>query len=263
MQAHVEGTVALPLQVAVAARAAVNSIELAGQGLAGPHDVLEGPFGYFKLFEPGGDPSRVMNTLGQPWRITELSHKPFPTGRAAHATLDGVARLMAEHGFSLGQVGAVRANVPPLIARLVARPYRPSMGINYARLCLPYLVGVLLRDGKLDTASFSQDLLGDSQIAGFASRVSCVIDGNPDPNALFPQRVTVTLRSGGEFSIDIPATLGSPDNRLSEEARLAKLHHCFESNGMGATQAEAFERSFEQLEEWPDIRGMLELTRPC
>jgi 2-methylcitrate dehydratase PrpD len=169
---------------------------------------------------------------------------------------------MAEHGFGFDQVLAVRADVPPLIARLVARPYQPSMSVNYARLCLPYLVGVLLREGKLDTDSFSHQLLNNPEIAEFAGRVSCVVDENPDPNALFPQLITVATRNGEEYSIAIPATIGSPDNPLSEAARLAKLHHCFESNGLGKAQADKFTSCFDQLEEWVNIRGMLELTKP-
>ncbi len=169
---------------------------------------------------------------------------------------------MAEHGFGLEQVRVVRADVPSLIARLVARPYQPSMGVNYARLCLPYLVGVLLHEGKLDTGSFSHRLLNNPEIAEFAGRVSCVVDENPDPNALFPQLITVITGSGEEYSIAIPATIGSPGNPLSGAGRLAKLHHCFESNGLGKAQANKFVSCFDQLEEWANISGMLELTKP-
>ena len=53
MQAHVEGTPALGLQIGFNARAAINAVDAAEAGLAGPHDVLTGPFGYFALFENG------------------------------------------------------------------------------------------------------------------------------------------------------------------------------------------------------------------
>ena len=45
MQAHVEGSIALPLQVAAAARAAITTVDLVAAGLPGPHDALMGPFG--------------------------------------------------------------------------------------------------------------------------------------------------------------------------------------------------------------------------
>ncbi|MFN7175896.1 MAG: MmgE/PrpD family protein, partial [Thermaurantiacus sp.] len=58
MQAHVEGSIALPVQIAHAARAAVTAADLAAEGLTGPHDPLEGPYGHFTLFETG-EPSRM------------------------------------------------------------------------------------------------------------------------------------------------------------------------------------------------------------
>ncbi|MBC7521026.1 MAG: MmgE/PrpD family protein, partial [Sandarakinorhabdus sp.] len=79
MQAHVEGSIALPLQVAVAARAAITAVDLVAAGLPGPQDALMGPFGYFPLFD-GGDPTAMVATLGKVWRIAEISIKPWPSG---------------------------------------------------------------------------------------------------------------------------------------------------------------------------------------
>ena len=237
MQAHVEGSVALPLQVAGAARAAVNSIELVAAGLSGPHDVLEGPFGYFTLFEAAAEPGPVLRQLGQPWRITELSHKPFPTGRAAHGTLDGLQRLMAAEALQAADIVRVKAIVPPLVKRLVGRPLRADMGVNYARLCLQYLVPVYLRSGRLDTTSFSRQWLDDPAIAAAGAMVSVEQDDNPDPNALSPQRLEVLLADGRTLEQAIPATLGSPGYPLSDAQRMDKLEHCFEAGGLGREQA--------------------------
>ncbi|MEO1188718.1 MAG: MmgE/PrpD family protein, partial [Pseudomonadota bacterium] len=83
MQAHVEGKPALPIQIGNAARGAIMACDLAAHNVPGPHDSLEGPFGYFALFEDAADPSEVIASLGKTWRIAQVSHKPFPTGRAA------------------------------------------------------------------------------------------------------------------------------------------------------------------------------------
>jgi 2-methylcitrate dehydratase PrpD len=55
MQAHAEGTQALPIQIANAARAAVTAVDLAEAGLPGPEAAIEGPFGYLTLFETAHD----------------------------------------------------------------------------------------------------------------------------------------------------------------------------------------------------------------
>ena len=55
MQAHSEGSMLLAMQMGFNARNAVVACDLAARGFDGPKNVLEGPFGYFKLIETGGD----------------------------------------------------------------------------------------------------------------------------------------------------------------------------------------------------------------
>ncbi|HUA56214.1 MAG TPA: MmgE/PrpD family protein, partial [Candidatus Sulfotelmatobacter sp.] len=121
MQSHVEGKPLLPLQIGFAARAAVNAVDLAAAGLDGPRDLFEGKYGYLRLFEGAWDLEPVWRDLGRCWRIAELSHKPFPTGRATHGGLDGILQLQARHGFAAADVDAVRVIAPPLIHQLVGR----------------------------------------------------------------------------------------------------------------------------------------------
>ena len=225
MQAHVEGSVALPLQIGLAARAAVTAVHLAKAGLGGPHDVLEGPFGYSALIEPL-DLRRY--PPGERWLIEEVSVKPYPSGRASHGALAELEALHQE-GVTLDQVESLRAEVPPLIHRLVARAYKRDMDAGYARLCLPILAPLMLRDGRIDPRAFTGETYADPQLARLAERVEVALDGNADPNALGPQRLTVRLHSGETVERRIDATLGSPARPMSEVQAKAKrelAHAC-------------------------------------
>ena len=51
MQAHVEASPQLAMQMGFAARAAVTAIELARRGMPGPRAPISGQFGYFQLFD--------------------------------------------------------------------------------------------------------------------------------------------------------------------------------------------------------------------
>ena len=121
MQAHVEATPQLAMQMGFAARSAVTAIELARRGMPGPRAPISGQFGYFALFDGTADPA-PFDELGSAWRICELSHKPFPSGRATHGGIDGLQRLITAHGVTADQVTAGRFLVPPSpIAWSVAR----------------------------------------------------------------------------------------------------------------------------------------------
>lgn len=216
MQAHVEGSITLPFQVANAARAAITASDLAKAGFTAPLDPLEGPFGYFQLIDKG-DLSRYTRELGRIWRIAEISTKPFPSGRASHAALGALQRLAGQ------SVDSIELACPPLIHRLVGRPYRPDMTPAYARLCLPFLAALMLTDGRIDPRRFTPENFADPALAELAAKVMLVADGNDDPNALFPQNLRITLTNGGVQTIAVPHTLGSPDAPLSPAQTQAKL----------------------------------------
>ncbi len=256
MQAHVEGSVALPLQVAFAARASVNAIELVENGLSGPNDILLGQFGYFELFEDATEPEKTLSTLGRHWRVPELSHKPYPTGRAAHGALWALNELQKQHRFQSADVQGISAHVPPLVKRLVDRSATSTMNVNYARLCLPYLAALMLRDGPITTASFSNELMRDPGILIAAEKIHILDDGNDDPNALSPQRLEVILNDGRAFSMDIPHTPGSPGNPLSEEQYLTKFIHCAGDAGLSQRESNALLVKLGNIESLPDCRDL-------
>lgn len=216
MQAHLEGSIALPLQIAHAARAAVSAVDLANAGLTGPHDALEGRYGFFQLFEEGSLDAYT-DAIGDRWLIEEVSTKPFPSGRASHAILAALAELRR------GETPVkIEAHVPPLVARLVDRPFRSDMSPAYARLCLPFLSALMLVDGRIDPRRFAAETFRSSAIADMADRVAVAVDGNGNPNALSPQRIILHFADGRREEKALPQTLGSPGSPLSQEQAQAK-----------------------------------------
>ena len=51
-------------------------------------------------------------------------------------------------------------------------------------------------------------------------------DGNPDPNALAPQQVTLRLTGGTHFTWRCETMLAHPHRPLTREQHLAKFRHC-------------------------------------
>ena len=226
MQAHAEGTPQLAMQMGFAARSAVTAVELARRGMPGPRAPISGEFGYFALFEGVADPA-PFDELGHAWRITELSCKPFPSGRATHGGIDGLQRLMAEEAVSAERVVACRFHVPPLTARLIGRPIRNIMTPGYARLCLQYVGAVCLRRGTISLKDFTTEAIGDPQTLALADRLQIIEDSDPDPNALLPQRVEVDLADGRTLARSVETVLGSPSRPLAADAMRAKFETCW------------------------------------
>ena len=265
MQSHVEGGPALALQMGFAAAAAVRAVDLARAGIPGPHDVLEGPFGYFRLYEGAWNLEPVWAELGTVWRITQVSHKPFPTGRAAHGGLDGILQLRAAHGLQADDVARLTLAAPPLIHQLVGRPVQPDMDVTYARLCFQYVGALALLNGGVDVADFSPECLADPRLHDLARRIELVADGNPDPNALAPQAVTAYLKDDRLLNVDIPHTLGSPERPLNRAQHLAKFRRCWSRGAqpLADETAERLIRLVDGLDELDNSNKIVALTRPA
>jgi 2-methylcitrate dehydratase PrpD len=225
MQAHHEASPQLAMQMGFAARSAVTAIDLARRGMPGPRAPISGRFGYFALFDGAADPA-PFDDLGLVWRVCELSHKPFPSGRATHGGLDGLQQLIAAHGIAADRVRAGRFLVPPLTHRLVGRPAQDGMSVAYARLCLAYCGAVCLTRGTVGLDDFSPAALADPATLALAGRLAVIADGNPDPNALHPIRVELDLTGGSTIACDVTQVLGSPSRPLSPAAARAKFAAC-------------------------------------
>ena len=260
MQAHLEGSPMLALQVGINARAALGALDLAQQGFEGPKDILDGPFGYFALFDGQSDWGRAAAELGKVFQITRVSHKPFPSGRASHGALDGLATLRREHDFGAAEVERVVLRAPPLIARLVGRAPHPGMDVNYARLCLAYLAAVALLDGGVGLGSFTAQRLAAGDWQALAARVTVERWELDDPNALAPQRLEVSLTGGRMLAIELPQALGHPERPLSPAAQRAKFEACCRQGGFDDGAIDRLEAMLVRLDALGDVRELAALT---
>ena len=256
MQAHVEGLPTLPVQIAAAARSALQAVDLAERGLPGPRGAVDGPFGYLALFEDEADISGVLATLPTRSRIAEVSWKPFPTGRAAHGGIVATQRLMAEHDLTAARLDRLVYRAPPLIGRLVGRPVRHDMTPAYARLCLPYLAAVVLTRGAVGLEDFSAARLSDPAVLALAARIEVAADANLDPAAFTPAEATATYVDGSRACVAILAQLGSPAQPLSEAQHLAKARACLAFAGL-EHRHEALAELMGHLPDVSDVVGAL------
>lgn len=227
MQGHTEGSVVLPLQVGMNARAALQSCDLAQSGFPSLQLPLTGRFGYLPMFETQWDLEAPMKALGETWRVAELSHKPYPSGRATHGGIEGLMVLRDQHGFLPEEIEQITVHGPSLINHLVNRPPLQSPSPNYARLCMPFALAKVLQHGSLDPMHFRGEALHDPQTFVLSQKVSMQIDDNPNPNALAPQRVSVRLKDGRVLEHAIDTMLASPKRPLSKEACMKKFHRCW------------------------------------
>jgi aconitate decarboxylase len=261
MQAHTEGSPLLAMQMGFAARNAVMACDLAARGFEGPKNVLEGLFGYFKLFEPDGSPARVVQELGRRWLITELAHKPFPSGRATHGILEACLALRREHRLAPDAIDRVTAHVPPLVRHLVGRPPREEMQPNYARLCASYVAACALRRGEVRLDDFTPEAYRDAQTQDLARRIAIEVRDAGNPNAMTPVEVEILLRDGSRHAAGLETVYGNPAKPLSRPDQLAKFRNncAAAARALPTNNVEQLIARVDRLEEISDVTELVDL----
>jgi len=263
MQAHSEGSILLGMQIGFNARNALVACDMAARGVPSLEHVLEGPFGYYRLFEGDHDVGTILSALGRVWRIAEVSHKPFPSGRATHGIVGALLELRRQIGFAAGDVERVTTAVPPLVHRLVSRPIKDRPEPGYARLCAVYVGARALMRGTVDLEDFRPSALTDPATHALARRFEMEADGNPDPNALGPVTVSVTLGNGQRHELRVDRMYGSPGKPMSRDAHLAKfrLNWVNGVHRLDAARGERLLRLVDDLEAVSDVSELVALTR--
>lgn len=261
MQAHEEGSMMLAMQMGFAARNAVMAHDMARVGITAPVQVLAGRFGFFHNYEREGALDEELPRIGAPWKVTRLSHKPFPSGRVTHGVIHAMRQLRRELGLgpnnALQRITALDVTLPPLGQRLVGRPMVHQPRPNYARLCIPYVAAAEVMFGQVDPTTFTPGHLGAPDVEALARRVSTHEAPHPNPNAFYPQTLVLRLDDGSEHRREIPHAWGHPHMPLSAPEREDKFRLCWRLR-----HGDAAEDRLEQALAWLNALGSAADPRP-
>jgi len=255
------------MQMGFAARNAVQAYDMARVGITAPVEILGGRFGFFHNYEHGGAIDEALAGMGQPWKVTQLSHKPFPSGRVTHGVIHTMRQLRQEFGIDAGnaleRIRSVHVDLPPLGMRLVGRPMMHQPPPNYARLCVPYVAAAEVVYGGVDPTSFSPECLNGADVETLARRITTAEKPHPNPNAFYPQTLTLELADGRRLGRDIPYAWGHPQMPLTAAEREDKFRLCWrltrEASPQGEARMEAAIGWLNRLPEEADIQPLLDL----
>lgn len=266
MQAHEEGSMMLAMQMGFAARNAVTAHDMARAGITAPVQVLGGRFGFFHNYEREGALDEELPRIGAPWKVTRLSHKPFPSGRVTHGVIHAMRQLRRELGLgpdnALQRIAAIDVTLPPLGKRLVGRPMVHQPRPNYARLCIPYVAAAEVMFGQVDPTTFTPEHLGAPDVETLARRVSTHEAPHPNPNAFYPQTLVLRMSDGCEHRREIPYAWGHPDMPLSARERDDKFRLCWrlrhgDADEAGLAQALAWLNELRSAQDAKVLFGLL------
>ena len=204
-----------------AARNGVFSALLAREGMTGPSPIFEGEMGFFKQvsgpFEMNIDDFGGKNGS---FKIAETYLKFFPAEIHSQTSIWAAleARKEIEKPEDIVSVEIASHEAGYTILGKDPEKWNP-LTKETADHSLPYIVGMALREGKIDNSSYSEKKFRDSKILDFLKRITVVEDktlSSRYPEAV-ANRVTVKLSSGKVVSKQVDYHKGHPKNPMSDQ----------------------------------------------
>jgi 2-methylcitrate dehydratase PrpD len=244
-QAIKEATLAIRVQQGIAAQTAVQSADLAEAGVTGPHDVLEGMYGWLTFWQGGSfDRAEVVDGLGERWTVAEASIKPYPVCRITHNAVDATLAVMADAGIGAGDIDRIVVHVNSEesweeVVDPLERRRRPTSPMD-AQFSLPYICATAAVRGRITLDHLSEKAIADPGVLAVAQRVHPVLDPGYDVGGrVIPMPVAVDLhtRAGAVFSHTSDVPTGHPRKALGWAGVEAKVRDCARYAGPGDDKA--------------------------
>lgn len=216
-QCRLDGADSKAIHCGHAARSGLTAARCAAAGIRGAHRILEGDKGVYVAMCKDPDPSLVAS--GGAWKIHELTLKPWPACRHAHAAIDCALRLRSE--LRGREVGTVSVSTYLDALAFCDRPTPRSD--HDARFSIQHLVAIALLDGEITLASSSPASRSRADVEQLARRIRVVEDARWTTR--FPSIYGASLEAEvgtTRICLDVAYPLGDPENPLTSAQVIAK-----------------------------------------
>jgi 2-methylcitrate dehydratase PrpD len=231
-----ENTMVKRLHGGLPARSGIMAAELAGAGLRGPRQALEGRYGFLNVFAHKSDPARLVRGLGEQWEVDGVGLKVYACCRIFHSFIDAIREARDEQPWNLADIEGIEVSLPPMA--LEGRMQYQPQSVMAAQYSLPYATAATLLLDPRDPRSFSEEAMARPEVNALMKRVK----GKPEPEldqympAKFPGAVRFTFRGGRVVERTTLDCSGTPERPLDRDGVIGKFHSL--TNGVISAQAQ-------------------------
>jgi len=214
-----DGGMVKRLHLGRASEAGVLAASLAQGGFTGPRTVIEGEFGFLRVFCTKWDEDELTRGLGTDYVVLSTVLKRYPLHATAHAAVKAVRDLRAEHGFTGDEIAAitVTGNQRMVERHNIAEP----ADLMLAQYSIPFCVALALYREARDPESFDQGALADPSIRALCRKVRLVREDG-DGHGAMGSKVTIALADGRRFERHETGGMLEPGELADKFTRLTR-----------------------------------------
>src|SRR5262249_31398273 len=206
------GAMVKRLHMGRAAEGGVLAASLAADGFTGPTSVLEGEYGFLRVFCTDGDVAELTRGLGTDYFTLDIMLKRYACHITAHNPVEATLELRNEHKFTAADVAVITIAGNERMAKTNNIPAPADMMM--AQYSIPFSVALSLYRDPIDPRSSDEQAVHDRAIRALASRTKMAVTPGQDRRNLVAT-VTIKLKDGREVSRQVTSFKGTPERPLA------------------------------------------------
>ena len=254
------------MQAGFSGQAALMAAELAGIGVIGSKNVIEGQYGFFKTYvrDPSPNWDRLLGGLGTEFPLLKIhgfkvwpacNHtRPINTALLDLRTRQGLKPEDVEAITIIGGIGGTRMLSEPLDSKR-----RPRSSID-AKFSLPFTTGVMMSKGKVTLRDYTDEGLNDAATLAMADRTS-YRPALPDEKASPIPIVEIRTKDGRTLRVQADTFPGSAKRPVDRAFLEDKFRDCvsFSAKAIAGGKVDQAIGMAWELEEVEDVTELVRL----
>ncbi|UCD39372.1 MAG: MmgE/PrpD family protein [Fidelibacterota bacterium] len=203
----------------MAVQAGVFAALMAKQEYTGTEEVFEGKEGLMDVYGPDWDTGKLLDGLGDAYKVMECSMKAFPTEALTHTHITATLKAVIENDIQPEQIDEVRITTIARACDILFDPhkYEPTSR-ETADHSLPYCIARAILDRKITTQTFDEEKINDPRLKEVIHKIKG--EASEEFEQLFPakqpSRVMIRTTDGKEHSVYLEYPKGDPREPMTE-----------------------------------------------
>lgn len=259
-QSNVDGSLAVRTIQGWVAETGITCSDLAGLGITGPVNFLDGIYGYGALFADGVIEGRFDDRLGKRFFLDDTMFKQFPSCGLTQGVTQLALEAVEKHALRSDDVATIEIGLPPYAHRLVGHDFvvgtDPRVNAQFsAQFCVAN--AILHGSSRLD--HFRPEAVTDATIGRLVSKITVVADPALDRRGHTAADVRIATNSGHRIDLALDHPGGFPESPLAQSAHARRFEDCLRYSTITDAQhrGERIAEIVEKIEEREDVLPLI------
>ncbi len=228
-QGHQEGALSVRVHHGMNARNGIIAALLASKGITGPHNILEGKFGYYPVFMQNKyDRETLLSGLGKEYFNTRLGIKPFSSCAATHQPVEATLQLVREYNLHPEDVAEIIVHTNQSgfnICGISPEAKKAPQSVIDAQFSFYYTVACAVVHREVYLDQFTPQSIKDPAVLDVARRITAIVDPTLESAlAVPPSIVEIKTKGGKTYSTRVDYVKGNPHNPMSFDECVVKFN---------------------------------------